>query len=113
MCSFFSLPDPNQETLSLRKVEGGIAAALKFSGKPTEDIVRQKERELRDSLIRDGLKPRKGCSFARYNDPGRTWEFIMVRSFFYAKSAFGTFSLIINSYICSVFLLFGGCDEEE
>ncbi|XP_010688101.2 uncharacterized protein LOC104902117 [Beta vulgaris subsp. vulgaris] len=72
-----SLPDPNQETLSLRKVEGGIAAALKFSGKPTEDIVRQKERELRDSLIRDGLKPRKGCSFARYNDPGRTWEFIM------------------------------------
>lgn len=72
-----SLPDPNQETISLRKVEGGIAAALKFSGKPTEEIVRQKERELRNSLIRDGLRPKEGCVVARYNDPGRTWEFIM------------------------------------
>ncbi|XP_021741627.1 uncharacterized protein LOC110707868 isoform X1 [Chenopodium quinoa] len=72
-----SLPDPNQETINLRRVEGDIAAALKFSGKPTEEIVRQKEKELRDSLIRDGLRPRKGCLLARYNDPGRTWEFIM------------------------------------
>ncbi|XP_021764518.1 heme-binding-like protein At3g10130, chloroplastic isoform X2 [Chenopodium quinoa] len=72
-----SLPDPNQETINLRRVEGDIAAALKFSGKPTEEVVRQKERELRDSLIRDGLRPRKGCLLARYNDPGRTWEFIM------------------------------------
>lgn len=72
-----SLPDPNQETVTLRKVEGGIAAALKFSGKPTEDVVRKKEQELRNSLIRDGLRPRKGCLLARYNDPGRTWEGIM------------------------------------
>ncbi|CAO2822757.1 unnamed protein product [Amaranthus hypochondriacus] len=76
---FNSLPDPNQETISLRKVEGGIAAALKFSGKPTEDVVIQKEKELRNSLIRDGLRPKQGCLVARYNDPGRTWEFIMVR----------------------------------
>ncbi|CAO2822756.1 unnamed protein product [Amaranthus hypochondriacus] len=74
---FNSLPDPNQETISLRKVEGGIAAALKFSGKPTEDVVIQKEKELRNSLIRDGLRPKQGCLVARYNDPGRTWEFIM------------------------------------
>uniref|UniRef100_A0A803NDF8 Uncharacterized protein n=1 Tax=Chenopodium quinoa TaxID=63459 RepID=A0A803NDF8_CHEQI len=31
-CISISLPDPNQETISQRKVEGGIAAALKFSG---------------------------------------------------------------------------------
>ncbi|KAF1002442.1 hypothetical protein AG4045_027605 [Apium graveolens] len=72
-----SLPDPNQEDISLRKVEGGIAAVLKFSGKPTEDIVAEKEKILRSSLLRDGLKPKTGCLLARYNDPGRTWNFIM------------------------------------
>ncbi|KAA8523058.1 hypothetical protein F0562_009481 [Nyssa sinensis] len=72
-----SLPDPNQEAISLRKVEGGIAAVSKFSGKPTEDIVREKEKALRSSLIRDGLRPEMGCLLARYNDPGRTWSFTM------------------------------------
>ncbi|XP_021276457.1 heme-binding-like protein At3g10130, chloroplastic isoform X2 [Herrania umbratica] len=72
-----SLPNPSQETVNLRKVEGGIAAALKFSGKPTEQVVREKEKALRSSLIRDGLNPKKGCLLARYNDPGRTWSFIM------------------------------------
>ncbi|KAM4125297.1 hypothetical protein ACB094_01G298400 [Castanea mollissima] len=72
-----SLPDPNQETISLRKVEGGIVAVLKFSGRATEDIVREKEKALRSSLNNDGLKPKTGCLFARYNDPGRTQSFVM------------------------------------
>lgn len=73
-----SLPDPDQEAVKLRKVEGGIAAVIKFSGKPTEDVVLNKEKELRSSLLNDGLKPKDGCLLARYNDPGRTWSFIMV-----------------------------------
>ena len=73
-----SLPNPNQETVSIRKVEGGIAAVEKFSGKPTEAIVCQKEKALRSCLVKDGLKPKMGCLLARYNDPGRTWRFIMV-----------------------------------
>ncbi|RDX68884.1 Heme-binding-like protein, chloroplastic [Mucuna pruriens] len=73
-----SLPNPNQETVRLRKVEGGIAAVMKFSGKPTEDIVREKEKTLRSNIIKDGLKPQLGCLLARYNDPGRTWTFIMI-----------------------------------
>lgn len=72
-----SLPNPNKETITLRKVEGGIAAAMKFSGKPTEDIVREKEKTLRTNIIKDGLKPQLGCLLARYNDPGRTWTFMM------------------------------------
>ncbi|KAM7509433.1 hypothetical protein LguiA_019886 [Lonicera macranthoides] len=72
-----SLPDPNQDAISLRKVEGGNAAVTKFSGKPTEDIVREEEKSLRSSLIRDGLKPKMGCLLARYNDPGRTWSFML------------------------------------
>ncbi|PIN20321.1 hypothetical protein CDL12_07001 [Handroanthus impetiginosus] len=70
-----SLPAPNQEEISLRKVEGGTAAVVKFSGKPTEDIVWDKEKALRSALIRDGLKPKDGCLLARYNDPGQTWSF--------------------------------------
>ncbi|KAF5725807.1 hypothetical protein HS088_TW23G00536 [Tripterygium wilfordii] len=72
------LPDPNQQSISSRKVEGGIAGVLKFSGKPTEDITREKEKALRPSLIRDGLRPQMGCLLARYNVPGRTWSFMMV-----------------------------------
>lgn len=72
-----SLPNPNQETVSIRKVEGGIAAVDKFSGEPTEAVVCQKEKALRSCLVKDGLKPKMGCLLARYNDPGRTWRFIM------------------------------------
>ncbi|KAL0013865.1 hypothetical protein SO802_000934 [Lithocarpus litseifolius] len=72
-----SLPDPNQETIILRKVEGGIVAVLKFSGRATEDVVREKEKELRSSVINDGLKTKAGCLLAQYNDPGRTWSFEM------------------------------------
>lgn len=74
----FSLPMPNEEKINLKKMEGGFAAAVKFSGKPTEDVVREKENELRKSLSKDGLKAKTGCMLARYNDPGRTWSFIMV-----------------------------------
>ena len=76
MCSF---PDPNQDDISLRRVEGGTAAVLKFSGKPTEDIVSEQEKTLKSSLIRDGLIPKTGCLLVLYNDPGRTWSFRMVR----------------------------------
>lgn len=80
--SFSSLPNPNKEEVGLRSVEGGFAAVLKFSGKPTDDIVREKEKLLRSSLISNGLKPKDGCLLARYNDPGRTKSFMMVSSFF-------------------------------
>ncbi|KAL9993243.1 putative SOUL hem-binding protein [Helianthus debilis subsp. tardiflorus] len=72
-----SLPDPNKENISIRSVQGGFAAVLKFSGKPTEDIVREKEKLLRSSVLSDGLKPKDGCLLARYNDPGRTKSFMM------------------------------------
>lgn len=74
------MPAPNEAEISLRKVEGSIAAVSKFSGKPTEDIVREKEKILRQNLVRDGLRAKEGCLLARYNDPGRTRSFIMVRN---------------------------------
>ena len=75
-----SLPAPNEEAITLRQVDGGIAAVTKFSGEPIENIVREKEKALRSAVIRNGLKPKPGCLLARYNDPGRTWSFIMVRT---------------------------------
>lgn len=95
-----SLPAPSKEGISLRKTEGGIAAAIKFSGKPTDDVVREKEKQLRSSLIRDGLKPRSGCMLARYNDPGRTWKFIMVCSVFWIIVCFVS-SLI--KFLCFIY----------
>ncbi|CAN0923435.1 Heme-binding-like protein At3g10130, chloroplastic [Linum grandiflorum] len=74
---FSNLPDPIEDTVRIRKVEGGIAAVHKFSGKPTEEIAQEKEKSLRSCLIKDGLKPQPRCLLARYNDPGRTWSFIM------------------------------------
>ncbi|KAJ0510825.1 putative SOUL heme-binding protein [Helianthus annuus] len=75
---FSSLPDPNKENVSIRSVEGGFAAVLKFSGKPTEDIFRENKKLLRSSVLSDGLKPKDGCLLAPYNDPGRTKSFMMV-----------------------------------
>ncbi|CAN1124328.1 Heme-binding-like protein At3g10130, chloroplastic [Linum perenne] len=72
-----NLPDQIDDTVRLKKVEGGIAAVHKFSGKPTEEIAREKEKLLRSYVVKDGLVPRTGCLLARYNDPGRTWSFIM------------------------------------
>ncbi|XP_054807239.1 uncharacterized protein LOC129309623 isoform X2 [Prosopis cineraria] len=72
-----SLPNPIEEAINLRKVEGGIAAVVKFSGKPTEEHVCEKEKVLRSNIIRDGLNPKLGCLLARYNDPGRTLSFVM------------------------------------
>ncbi|KAL4194661.1 hypothetical protein AMTRI_Chr05g69610 [Amborella trichopoda] len=72
-----SLPSPIKETVTLRKVAENIAAVTKFSGKPTEDIVLEKQKALRSALLRDGLKAQPGCLLARYNDPGRTWSFLM------------------------------------
>lgn len=71
-----SLPAPNTEAVTLRKVEGGVAAVKKFSGRPEEEIVVRKEKELRSQILKDGFKPEQGCLLARYNDP-RTKSFVM------------------------------------
>ncbi|KAL6974315.1 hypothetical protein U1Q18_028496 [Sarracenia purpurea var. burkii] len=70
-------PDPDGEAIRLRKVEGGIAAVAKFSGNPTEDVVREKEKALRSSILKDGLSPKMGCLLARYNYLDQTWSFMM------------------------------------
>ncbi|ONK72061.1 uncharacterized protein A4U43_C04F15280 [Asparagus officinalis] len=75
------LADPTTGTVKLIKVEGGIVATMKFSRKITEELVRNKEKELRFALLKAGLKPQSpsGCMLACYNDPIRSWSFLTVR----------------------------------
>ncbi|EPS64547.1 hypothetical protein M569_10235 [Genlisea aurea] len=70
-------PVPEEEGISLRRVEGGVAAASRFSGMADEDAVADRERRLRRGVVEDGLRPREGCLLARYNDPGRTSNLVM------------------------------------
>ncbi|KAJ7569242.1 hypothetical protein O6H91_01G068300 [Diphasiastrum complanatum] len=70
------LPSPLSKGVNLQEKGGGFAGVLKFSGKLSEDIVVQKESILRAALQRDRLNPREGFMLARYNDPGRTPEFL-------------------------------------
>ncbi|GAB2210522.1 hypothetical protein Droror1_Dr00015789 [Drosera rotundifolia] len=64
------------QEIPMTKVKGGFAAVLKFSGKSTDDIVDEKEKELRASLLRDGLVPQKGCLLTRNNNPALPWDLI-------------------------------------
>ena len=53
-----------------RKVQkGAVVAALTFPGLPFDWEVTAAERQLRGTLLLDGLKPRAGYRLARYNDP--------------------------------------------
>ncbi|PIA65431.1 hypothetical protein AQUCO_00100728v1 [Aquilegia coerulea] len=67
----------NKESPKLKNVPGGIAAVSKFSGKPLEDVICEKAKTLRSALKTNGVKPKEGFLFACYNDPHRTWSFIM------------------------------------
>ncbi|XP_071742278.1 uncharacterized protein [Rutidosis leptorrhynchoides] len=62
---------------SRRSFQEGFAAVLEFGGKPTEDIVREKENLLRASILSEGLKPKDGCLLACYYDPDKTNLFMM------------------------------------
>ncbi|EFJ10142.1 hypothetical protein SELMODRAFT_229405 [Selaginella moellendorffii] len=75
-CELPKLPPPNSSELTLREVSRVYAAAIKFSGAVTEELVMEKQKLLRDSLCRDDLKPADGYLLARYNDPDSTPAFL-------------------------------------
>ncbi|XP_071689298.1 uncharacterized protein [Rutidosis leptorrhynchoides] len=68
----------NKKYITLSSAQEGFAAVLKFGGKPTKDIVREMEKLLRDSLLSEGLKPKRGCLLAGYYDPDKTNMFMMI-----------------------------------
>jgi SOUL heme-binding protein len=101
------LPAPIGEEVKIREVEGDIAAVKKFSGRPTEEVVKSKEKDLRSALIKDGLKPKKGCLLARYNDQ-RTSVFVMVLFIFVLTLSLLSIRVSIYIYIYLISVHF--CD---
>jgi hypothetical protein len=76
-CSLSELPLPLSEQVKVQQVERRAVAAIRFNGKPTEDLVKEKAKILTEELAKDGLRQKGGIVLARYNDPGRTFPLFM------------------------------------
>ncbi|KAH9553797.1 hypothetical protein CY35_08G031600 [Sphagnum magellanicum] len=75
--SLSELPVPLSEQVKVQQVERRAVAAIRFNGKPTEDLVQEKAKILTEELAKDGLRQKGGIVLARYNDPGRTFPLFM------------------------------------
>ena len=72
------MPAPEAENVKIQQVDKRIAAAIRFNGRPTPELVEEKRKILEQALRKDGLKMKGTFGLARYNDPGRTWPIFMV-----------------------------------
>ncbi len=72
------MPVPLSEQVKVQQVERKAVAAIRFNGKPTEDLVQEKAKILTEELAKDGLRQKGGIVLARYNDPGRNFPLFMV-----------------------------------
>lgn len=62
--TIFQVVDSNGNNLSRTTSFNDVAAVIKFSGKPTDNIFLKKEKKLRSTLLKHGLKPTSACSLA-------------------------------------------------
>lgn len=63
------LPTPRDPRVSLRAVPARLVAALRFSGRGSEEDFQRREAELRAKLAPQGLEPIGAAEFARYDPP--------------------------------------------
>lgn len=78
-CVGCRLPAPEADNVMIQQVDKRVAAAIRFNGKPTLEVVEEKKKILEQALRKDGLKMKGTFGLARYNDPGRTWPVFMVK----------------------------------
>lgn len=76
-CKLSELPAPEADNVKIQQVDKRVAAAIRFNGKPTLEVVEEKKKILEQALRKDGLKMKGTFGLARYNDPGRTWPVFM------------------------------------
>lgn len=62
-------PGPSTQSVSVRRVEGGIQAACVFSGLADQQLVERQRQALQAALERDGYAVAPAWRVARYNDP--------------------------------------------
>ena len=62
-------PAPLREGIEVKKVDGVVMAAKRFSGLATDELVERKGKKLLDELRAAGYEPVGEVSYARYNGP--------------------------------------------
>ena len=68
-----TLPEPLDDRVELREVEGKLVAALKYSGTWSRKRYEQKREELESLIQKRDLRPVGEPVFARYNPPFIPW----------------------------------------
>lgn len=68
-----SLPQPNDESIRIVERQSRTVAALRFSGRWTQDNFRKHEQELVDALATMGVVTTGAPELARYNAPITPW----------------------------------------
>lgn len=64
-----TVPQPTDPRVKIRRVEGGLVAVWRYSGRWTEANFREHEQLLREELGRRGLLAQGEAVIARYNSP--------------------------------------------
>lgn len=68
-----TLPAPNNERIRIREKPGRVVAALRFSGRWSEENVSRHKRQLLQDLEADGMTTMGAVELARYNSPFTPW----------------------------------------
>ncbi len=68
-----TLPVPNDKTIRIREKPQRVVAAVKFSGRWTEDNIERHKRQFLADLAADGIEPLGVVELARYNSPFTPW----------------------------------------
>lgn len=63
------LPKPDNAEVRLREIPAKKRVAIQFSGRQTDELLQEKEKELRDWLDKRGMKIKGQPMYAYYNDP--------------------------------------------
>ena len=63
------LPQPNSERVSLRRVDWGVAAAIRYSGYATPERVERHKKALMEWIAKKGYEAKAEASSAQYNSP--------------------------------------------
>ncbi len=63
------LPQPNSERVSLRRVDWGVAAAIRYSGYATPERVERHKKALMEWIAKKGYEAKAEAISAQYNSP--------------------------------------------
>lgn len=67
--SLDTLPEPDNAEIALRELPPQQRIAIRFSGRQTDELLAQKETDLREWAVEQGIKINPVPTYAYYNDP--------------------------------------------